>query len=95
MNAPIPPEGSRLNFDNVRNESNSAFQTINPFYESVVSLNLVQPLLKDFGISVNEAQIDIAVNNHLISISELQQEMIGILSQSQKFYWDLVFPYHL
>ncbi len=80
-----------LNFDNARNESNYAWQTINPYYESIVSLKLVQPLLKDFGISVNEAQIDIAVNNHRISISELQQEMISVLSQSQKLYWDLVF----
>ncbi len=80
-----------LNFDNVRNESNSIWQTINPYYESIVSLKLVQPLLKDFGISVNEAQIDIAVNNHRISISALQQEMISVLSQSQKLYWDLVF----
>jgi outer membrane protein TolC len=80
-----------LDFTNTRQETNSFFQTINPFYESVLSLSLVQPLLKDFGISVNEAQINIAVNNHRISIMELKQEMIATLSQSQKLYWDLVF----
>jgi outer membrane protein len=80
-----------LDFSNNRSETNSSYQTINPYYESVLSLNLIQPLLKDFGISVNESQINIAVNNHQISILKLQQELISTLSQSQKLYWDLVF----
>lgn len=81
----------RLDFTNQRNESNSSWLSVNPYYESVLSLSLTQPLLKDFGISVNEAQINIAVNNHRISILELQQEMIATLAESQKLYWDLVF----
>ena len=66
-------------------------QTPNPAYTSSLTFTLTQPLLKDFGIGVNRADILIAKNNKDISLEELREEVINTITETEKAYWELVF----
>ena len=82
-----------LSFKNKRLETNRplAFQSPNPAYTSSLTFTLTQPLLKDFGIGVNRADILIAKNNKDISFEELREEVINTITETEKAYWELVF----
>ena len=82
-----------LSFKNKRLETNRlpASQTPNPAYTSSLTFTLTQPLLKDFGIGVNRADILIAKNNKNISLEELREEVINTVTETEKTYWELVF----
>lgn len=78
-------------FTNNRLETDSPFAVVNPAYRSSVLFTLTQPLLKNFGTGVNRAPILIARNNRDISLSELRNQVIRVISDVQSVYWDLVF----
>jgi outer membrane protein TolC len=86
-----------LNFTNQRLHTNITSNAlinpglINPSYTSVLLLTLTQPLLKNFGFEVNEAQIKIARNNYLISQELFEARVIDLILRTQEQYWDLVF----
>lgn len=81
-----------LRFDNHRNNTNTSFlESLNPAYDSALSLVLTQPLLKNFGVDVNRTQIKIAQNEREISLDQFRQTMMGVITQVQTAYWDLVF----
>ena len=54
-------------------------------------MSLTQPLLKDFGISINETFIKIANLNYEISEYEFRDQVMNIMYQIEAFYWDLYF----
>ncbi len=81
----------KLGYETTRYKSNSFWQILNPYYDAELSLNLEQPLLKGFGSEVTEAQIEIAVNDQLISIAELKQDLLEVLRQAHKSYWNLIY----
>jgi outer membrane protein len=92
INDPIITGGNYgLSFNSNRSESNSELQTLNPAYRSGLTLNVTQPLLDGFGISVNRSSITIARNNQDISILRLKAQLIMTLSEVQNAYWGLVF----
>ena len=80
-----------INFTNRKNNTNSAFAGLNPQYNSELSLTVTQPLLKNFGFSINESNIYIANNNREISNHEFQDKVIKTLATVENNYWDLVF----
>ena len=82
-----------LSFKNNRLETNRlpASQSPNPAYTSSLTFTLTQPLLRDFGIRVNRADILIARNNKNISLEELREEVINTITGTEKAYWELVF----
>lgn len=63
----------------------------NPFYEWSLDLELRQPLLRDFGIDVNRANINIARNNFAISQQEFNLQVIEVVAEIESLYWRLVF----
>ena len=79
-----------LEFLNKRAESNSSFQLLSPVYSSNLVFTLTQPLLKNFGVEVNETRIKIAENNLGLSRHQLQLTVVGILADVENTYWDLV-----
>gem|GEM_PF-84653 len=81
----------QVTFNNNRTDTNSALALINPAYRSNMILTLTQPLLRGFGSAVNRAPILIARNNRDISVSELRNRVIEVISDVQTTYWDLVF----
>ena len=74
----------------VRSESDLAFQTINPSYTSNYALQLRQPMLRGFGLDFNRSQINVARNNHKISMERFSRQVQEILLEVERRYWELV-----
>ncbi|MFH1779121.1 MAG: TolC family protein [Candidatus Omnitrophota bacterium] len=77
-----------ISFDNKKYKSNAPFQTVNPYNKSEATIILTQPLLKGFGTFVNRANITIAKNNLKKSDQELKSELLQILSDVKKAYYN-------
>jgi outer membrane protein len=80
-----------LSMDNNRNRSSSSFSSLNPVYSTDLALTVTQPLLKDFGIDLNNRDIYIAKNNQAISDHQFTKKVIDTLAEAENIYWDLVF----
>src|SRR4029077_18278093 len=52
---------------------------------------VTQPLLKNFGTLVNKRPILIARNNKDISDYVFAEQLINVVNQVQRLYWDIVF----
>jgi outer membrane protein TolC len=80
-----------LKFYNNRYESNAFFQSPNPAYGTNLLWEWTQPLLKDFGKTVNESGIVIARNNKEISEEMFKSQVIRTVLEVEKVYWDMVY----
>jgi outer membrane protein len=74
-----------------RNSSNSTFSTLNPSWTGSVRYSFAQKLLRDFGRRTNSRQIRLARNNEKISEIQFERQLIDLVAQAQRAYWDLVF----
>ena len=63
---------------------------INPFWTSEVTLQITQPLLRDFGADVNRARITINKNNQRISLLDFRDALEKNLGDIEEAYWNLV-----
>ncbi len=82
---------TELHFTSSRNKTNSVFAGLNPAYSSELILSLTQPLLKDFGISANTANLRIASNNQTISQHRFADHVMETLFGVESAYWELVY----
>jgi outer membrane protein TolC len=91
----LPTGGSyELSFSNNRNFNDSAFFSVvdtSTAYSSDLSLTVIQPLLKNFGVDVNRTQIKIAKNEQEISVDRLRETTMDVITQVQEAYWEVVF----
>jgi outer membrane protein len=62
----------------------------NPFYQNQLTLQLTQPLLRNFGADVNEARIVIDRNNARVSLLEFRKALEDNVSKTEEAYWQLV-----
>ncbi len=87
------PTGGTLSFsvDGDRTNSNRSFQTINPRYGGTLSLNLSQPLLRNFGMKMNRREIIIAQNNLDMSHLDFKTTLQNIIYSVEEDYWNLVY----
>ena len=60
-------------------------------YDSFFGLTLAQPLLKNFGTDVNLADIRIARANHAISVWQVRQSAINVVTDTISVYCELYF----
>jgi outer membrane protein TolC len=74
-----------------RQSNNSVTNTFNPSYIGNIRYTLVQPLLRDMGRLVNTRQIIVGQNNERLSEIQFEEQLIDLVVQAQKAYWDLVF----
>ena len=72
-----------------RSVTNSTY----PFYSSAVNLNITQNLLKGAGPKVNLVQVRTAENTYLISLYQLEQALINLVTNVENAYWDLYLAY--
>ena len=87
---PLPTGGSySFKLLGFRNETNSAFSDVNPSYVSDWQISFTQPLFKNFGLDVNRTQLTVARNNQEISQVDFRQEVMNVISDVEKAYWDL------
>jgi outer membrane protein TolC len=64
--------------------------TINPFWTSDLTLQITQPLLRDFGADVNRARIVINRNNQKISLLDFRDALEKNVGDIEEAYWNLV-----
>ncbi len=63
----------------------------NPGYTSGLTLNLSQPILRDFGPEVNRTLIRIAQNNVKVEGHVFLDRVLTVISTVEQTYWELVF----
>ncbi|GJL53403.1 MAG: RND transporter [Nitrospirales bacterium] len=81
-----------LAFDTNRNSV--AGQTgflFNPSYTNTLSLNLTQPLLRNFGVDINKTQIRIARNAATTEHHVFVDQVLTVIKEVEHTYWELVF----
>lgn len=87
----LPWLGSRLsaNFNNSRTETDNAFTTRNPSYNSTLSLNFTQPLLA--GLKTDNQRAALATQEIQADITDLQvrAQIANITDQVRQGYWNL------
>jgi HAE1 family hydrophobic/amphiphilic exporter-1 len=82
--------GIGLNVFGQRTNSNTVFQTFNPFYETGINLNFSQPLLRGAGFSETRRQLQIARINQTISTESALQTASSTLVNVLDTYYDLI-----
>jgi len=87
------PTGSIIGIDATmqRNSTNSFFSTLNPSWTGMLQYSFTQHLAQNFGRSVNLHSLRVAQNNQKISHVQFEQQLLDLVTQGQKSYWDLVF----
>lgn len=76
-----------------RYKTNRSGVFLNPSWSTDLTFTLTQPLLKDRGREVNEAEIIIARNNEAISFYEFHSKVLEVLSEAEEVYWNLVYAF--
>lgn len=61
------------------------------YYETDLSLELIQPLLRGFGSDVNRANIVLAKNAHRSEVQRLRQNLSQLCASVEAAYWNVVF----
>lgn len=74
-----------------RTSTNSSFVTLNPSWVGTMQYSYTQHLLQNFGRGVNLHALHVAQNNQKISHVQFEQQVIDLVTQGEKSYWDLVF----
>jgi len=84
--------GTEYSFDvaTQRFKNNSPIQTLNPSYSVIPTLTITQPLLRGFGTQINKADIFIARNNKLESISSFKDTVIKAISDVKRAYYNYI-----
>lgn len=62
----------------------------NPSESGSLLVQLDQPLLRNFGSNIAQAQVRIAQNTERDSIAEFKSELIGTVLETEREYWNLV-----
>lgn len=62
---------------------------ISSFWENELSVQLTQPLLRDFGNDINRARITINRNNQRVSLLDFRKQLEQTISDVESAYWDL------
>ena len=68
----------------------SALPNNGKFWENELALQLTQPLLRDFGVAINRARIDVARNNQRISLLDFRRQLETTISEIEQIYWQQV-----
>lgn len=70
-------------------------ERIDPEYRSNLNLTVSQPLLRNFGVDINETFINVARNNMAIEEHEFENSLMQLVEDVTKAYWDLVLSIRL
>jgi outer membrane protein TolC len=81
-----------LIFNSDRNSvAGSTSFLFNPGYTSNLRFNLTQPLLRNFGPTINKVQITLAQNAADVEQLTLVNQVLLVIAQVEQAYWELVF----
>jgi outer membrane protein len=74
-----------------RNSTSASLDNFNPGWFTAIRYSFNQPILNGYGRNVNTRAIRIAQNNKTISEVQFETQVIDLMTQAQRTYWDLVF----
>jgi outer membrane protein len=74
-----------------RSSSNNLFNTFNPAYSGTLTYQVTQPLLRNYGRSINDTPLRIARNNRNVSDIVFETQMVDLVTGAENLYWDLVY----
>lgn len=80
-----------LRLNTQRQESNSGLSTLNPYYQSDITLSLTHPLMEGKGVDINKAGIKIANIEFEITHLKLKQKIIDVMNLVEVAYYNLLF----
>jgi outer membrane protein len=80
-----------LAFNNNKRDTNNAFTTFNPVYNSSLSINVTQPLLKGFKVDAPRNQLRLAKKSREISDVQFRQTIINTVATVKGYYYELLF----
>jgi outer membrane protein len=80
-----------VGFNNRRNDNNNAFVTFNPQYNSSLTAQIVQPLLRGRVTDNTRTQLIVTRINRELSEVQLRTTVTNTLASVRNAYWDLVF----
>lgn len=80
-----------VDFNNSRTVTSSTASLLTTQYTPQLTLQVTQPLMRNFGIDQNRHLIQIAQKALDLSDSQFRQRVIEIINSVQRGYWDLVF----
>ncbi len=78
-------------WNNRAQESTNAFNTFNPQYNSTVTAQFVQPLLRNLRIDSTRQQLQVTRINRQVSEIELRSTITNTLAAVRNAYYDLVY----
>ncbi len=79
-----------ISFQNQRASTNSAFSSYNPLYDTSVSAQITQPLLKNLHLNANQRQMVVAQNGERVARYQFEQRVMDVVRDVHNAYWDLV-----
>lgn len=74
-----------------RNERQPSFFIVPSWYDADITLNLSQPLLRNFGSDVTHSQIMLSQNAREEAVEDMKARMLTVVSNVEQVYWTLVF----
>lgn len=83
-----------LAFANSRQQNDSLFNTFNPQYPTAVNLNLIQPLWRGLRFDENRYRLQVTRKNQQLSVQQLRQQAIQVVTQAVQAYWELNYAWH-
>lgn len=87
----LPSGGqAQLSYQTAYTDLDPQRTVLNPYWENNLQLEITQPLLRNLGLEVNQANITIAQNNQRISTLEFRRTLEEQLANVEQTYWQLV-----
>lgn len=83
-----------MTFNNSRQQTDSAFSTLNPQFPTSVTLNLTQPLWRGLRFDDNRHRLQVARKNQSLSAAQMRQRAIEVVTQAVQAYWELDYAWH-
>jgi outer membrane protein len=80
-----------LTFNNQKQDTNNVFSTFNPTYNSSLSLNLTQPLLRNFKVDASRQQLRVTKKNKEISDVSFTQTVLNTVANVKSRYYELIY----
>ncbi len=86
------PEGMSyfVNFSGAKSSETNSFASYNPSLTAALTFGFSQPLIRNRGSYVNRIPLMMAQSNFKISESNLRVQLIGLISNAENYYWNVV-----
>jgi outer membrane protein TolC len=81
----------QLRYTNQTSESNRNYTAVNPQYWNELSLDITQPILKNFGASITKYEVNKAKIQRDMNLSDVDETTLQKIYELEEAYWNLVY----